>query len=221
MAKRAGVGHVHPHQLRHTLATRMINRGMSLEAIAALLGHRSMRMTLTYARISDRTVAEEYFRVTQAVEASYESGEPFPASVEGANMRRIAAEHRRLLGNGHCTRPTGLDCTFESVCERCGFFETGPQFLTILRRQRDDAVDHGQDDRVELLERLHRRHRRRGLTVLRWLSAQGLWITHVIAPVGHQSGAVASESRQIRWIWATGWCDRQSCQRFRVAPGAR
>ena len=80
----------------------MINRGMSLEAIAVLLGHRSMRMTLTYARISDRTVAEEYFRVTQAVEASYESGEPLPASVEGTNMRRIAAEHRRLLGNGHC-----------------------------------------------------------------------------------------------------------------------
>ncbi|HSH58354.1 MAG TPA: site-specific integrase, partial [Acidimicrobiales bacterium] len=61
IAKRAGIGHVHPHQLRHTLATQAINRGMSLEAIAALLGHRSMRMTLTYARISDRTVAEEYF----------------------------------------------------------------------------------------------------------------------------------------------------------------
>jgi hypothetical protein len=111
-----------------------------------------MRMTLTYARISNRTVAEEYFRVTQAVEASYESGEALPASVEGANMRRIAAEHRRLLGNGHCTRPTGLDCTFESVCERCGFFETGPQFLTILRRQRDDADRHGQEDRAQLLE---------------------------------------------------------------------
>jgi hypothetical protein len=125
---------------------------MSLEAIAALLGHRSMRMTLTYARISNRTVADEYFRVTQAVEANYRSGEPLPADLEGVNMRRIAAEHRRLLGNGHCTRPTGLDCTFESVCERCGFFETGTQFLTILRRQRDDAVDHGQQDRVHLLE---------------------------------------------------------------------
>ncbi len=111
-----------------------------------------MRMTLTYARISNRAVAEEYFRVTQAVEASYESGQPLPASVEGANMRRIAAEHRRLLENGHCTRPTGLDCTFKSVCERCGFFETGPQFLTILRRQRDDADRHGQEDRAQLLE---------------------------------------------------------------------
>ncbi|MGH2372111.1 MAG: tyrosine-type recombinase/integrase [bacterium] len=35
----AGIGHVTPHQLRHTLATQAINRGMSLEAIAALLGH--------------------------------------------------------------------------------------------------------------------------------------------------------------------------------------
>ena len=162
----------------------MINRGMSLEAIAALLGHRSMRMTLTYARISDRTVAEEYFRVTQAVEASYESGEALPASVEGANMRRIAAEHRRLLGNGHCTRPTGLDCTFESVCERCGFFETGPQFLTILRRQRDDAVGHGQEDRVRAPRGLHRGHRRRDVNVVPCPSAQVPWITHVIAPWG-------------------------------------
>jgi integrase len=38
-AARAGIGHVHPHQLRHTLATQAINRGMRLEAIAALLGH--------------------------------------------------------------------------------------------------------------------------------------------------------------------------------------
>jgi site-specific recombinase XerD len=49
-ANDAGLGKVTPHQLRHTLATQAIDRGMSLEAIAALLGHRSMDMTLTYAR---------------------------------------------------------------------------------------------------------------------------------------------------------------------------
>ena len=150
VAKRAGVGHVHPHQLRHTLATRMINRGMSLEAIAALLGHRSMRMTLTYAR---RTwiVAEEYFRVTQAVEESYETGVPLPASVEGANMKRIAAEHRRLLGNGHCTRPIGLDCTFESVCERQVASRPTPVHHPAPPARRD-ADRHGQEDRAQLLE---------------------------------------------------------------------
>jgi len=153
VAKRAGVGHVHPHQLRHTLATQAINRGMSIEAIAALLGHRSMRMTLTYARISDRTVAEEYARVTDAVEARYRSTDPLPADAAGANMQRLAAEaHQRLLGNGHCTRPVALDCQFESICERCGFFETGPEFIPILRRQRDHAADHGQAERAQLFE---------------------------------------------------------------------
>lgn len=146
----AGVGHVHPHQLRHTLATQAINRGMSLEAIAALLGHRSMRMTLTYARISDRTVADEYFRVTEAVEANYANAEPIAADAQGPNMRRLAADHRRLLGNGHCTRPAALDCQFETICERCGFFDTGPQFVTILNRQRDHATANDQPDRAAL-----------------------------------------------------------------------
>ena len=154
VAQRAGVGHVHPHQLRHTLATQAINRGMSLEAIAALLGHRTMRMTLVYARISDRTVADEYFRVTEAVEASYRTSEPVPATAEGTNMRRLAADHRRLLGNGHCTRPAALDCNFETICERCGFFDTGPQFIPLLRRQRDHATDRDQHDRAQIFTSL-------------------------------------------------------------------
>ena len=73
------------------MATQFINRGMSLEVIAALLGHRSMRMTLTYARISNRTVAEEYFRVTQAIEASYENGRTAAGQPRGDQH----ASHRR------------------------------------------------------------------------------------------------------------------------------
>ena len=39
VGRAAGVPGVHPHRLRHTLATQAINRGMRLEAITALLGH--------------------------------------------------------------------------------------------------------------------------------------------------------------------------------------
>lgn len=154
VAKRAGVGHVHPHQLRHTLATQAINRGMSLEAIAALLGHRSMRMTLTYARISDRTIADEYFRVTHDVEDNYRTAQPLPAKATVPTMRHLAADHRRLLGNGHCTRPVSLDCQFETICERCGFYDTGPQFVEILRRQHHDAIDHHDDHRAQVFTEL-------------------------------------------------------------------
>jgi integrase len=72
-ARNAGIGHVHPHQLRHTLATQAINRGMSLEAIAAMLGHKSMRMTLVYARIADRTVADQYYAAANQIDTMYEN----------------------------------------------------------------------------------------------------------------------------------------------------
>jgi site-specific recombinase XerD len=154
VAKRAGIGHVHPHQLRHTLATQSINRGMSLEAIAALLGHRSMDMTLTYARISDDTVAAAYFKVTEAVEAQYYGLSGAAPVRTASSSAQSVSDHHRLLANGHCTRPALLGCAFESVCERCGFFETGPQFLTILKRQGKHADERGQSDRSQIFDGL-------------------------------------------------------------------
>jgi hypothetical protein len=161
VARAAGLGHVHPHQLRHTLATSF--RGISLEAIAALLKHRSMRMTLTYARISDRTVAEEYFKVTEGVEARYRGNDSLPADIDGAKTWRLAADaQRRLLGNGHCTRPRGARLPVRGICERCGFFETGPEFIPMLRRQRNHAADHGDLERTQSFRgRVVRHHRRR------------------------------------------------------------
>lgn len=150
VARRAGVGRVHPHQLRHTLATQCLNRGMSLEAIAALLGHRSPRMTLVYARIADTVVADQYFNATRAVEADT------PAVKPSAGERDATARHRRLLGNGHCTRPLELDCRFQTICEGCGFYQTGPDFITILRRQRDDAAAHDDVVRTTLYDELVR-----------------------------------------------------------------
>lgn len=142
-ASAAGIGHVTPHQLRHSLATQAINRGMSLEAIAALLGHTSMSMTLTYARISDRTVADEYFSVTQQVEALYDTAQALPAEAAGPNMQRLHAEaSRRLLGNGYCTRPHELGCRYETICETCTFFTTTIEFRDHLKAQHNDAQRH-------------------------------------------------------------------------------
>jgi hypothetical protein len=152
-ARAAGIGHVTPHQLRHTLATQAINRGMSLEAIAALLGHRSMRMTLVYARIANRTVADEYFAVSEKVEALYDAPRELPEDAQGAEMRKLRAEmHRRMLGNGYCARPVDLDCHFESICESCTFFQTTIEFRPTLQRQRDDALAKGQLGRQKIFD---------------------------------------------------------------------
>jgi len=159
VARTAEIGHTSPHQLRHTLATQAINRGMSLEAIAALLGHRSLRMTLVYARIADRTVANEYFAVSEKVEALYDQPQALPADAEGGEMAKLRREmDRRMLGNGYCARPVEMDCHFESICESCSFFVTTIEFKPTLLRQRDDAFAKGQVGRQKifdgLLERL-------------------------------------------------------------------
>jgi hypothetical protein len=151
----AGIANMHPHRLRHTLATQAINRGMSLEAIAALLGHRSMRMTLVYARIADRTLANEYYAVTEQVEALYTATPVLPPDAEGRRLRQLRVETtRRLLGNGYCTRPAELDCVFESICETCTHYETGLEFHPVLLRQRDHAIEHDQPERAELFNTL-------------------------------------------------------------------
>jgi hypothetical protein len=41
-------------------------------------GRRSLDMTLRYARIANRTVADEYFAVTEKVEALYGQGNRYP-----------------------------------------------------------------------------------------------------------------------------------------------
>jgi site-specific recombinase XerD len=150
----AGLPHIHPHQLRHTLATQAINRGMSLEAIAAMLGHRSMDMTLRYAKIANRTVAEEYFAVTDKVDTLYAQAGSLPADTIGPNMARLRREHHRHLGNGYCTRPAELDCAFESICETCTFFQTSIEFRPTLQAQHDDAAAKDQDHRADLFGQL-------------------------------------------------------------------
>ena len=131
---------------------------MSLDAIAALLGHKTLAMTMVYARIADTTVAEEYFAVTEKVEALYDRPRQLPADNEGTEMRKLRSEmHRRMLGNGYCARPVETDCHFESICESCTFFVTTIQFRPTLQAQRDDAQRKGQHGRQKIFNRLLQR----------------------------------------------------------------
>jgi integrase len=156
IARRAGLTtNVHPHRLRHTFATQAINRGMTIDVIAALLGHRSLDMTRRYAQISNRVVADEYAAVAAKVEALYNTGEQLDSDAIGPNMRRVRNEvHHRLLGNGWCQRPAQLDCSFESICESCVHFATDHTFQPVVLRQRDHAAANDQTHRAELLTQL-------------------------------------------------------------------
>jgi hypothetical protein len=121
-----------------------------------LIGDAStLRGDAHYARIADKTVADEYFAVTEKVEALYDQPRRLDADDEGTEMRRLRAEmHRRMLGNGSCARPVEMDCHLESICESCTFFVTTIEFRPTLQRQRDDAADKGQVGRQKIFDGL-------------------------------------------------------------------
>ncbi len=135
---------------------------MSLEAVAAMLGHKTLRMTLVYARVADHTVADAYDRVADQVDALYTKPAGLRTNRNGsAAMTQLAVEYeRRMLGNGWCNRPTQLDCQFESICESCAYYTTDASFEPVLNAQRDHAAAHGQHQRVDLFEMLLDRHQR-------------------------------------------------------------
>jgi integrase/recombinase XerD len=56
------------HCLRHTFASELLNAGMRLECLQQLLGHQSIEMTRRYARLTDNTRKEEYFRAMRVIE---------------------------------------------------------------------------------------------------------------------------------------------------------
>jgi integrase/recombinase XerD len=56
-ARRAGLGTVHAHRLRHTTASRTLNAGASLEEVAHLLRHASPATTTIYAKTDQTRLA--------------------------------------------------------------------------------------------------------------------------------------------------------------------
>jgi len=56
------------HALRHTFASELLNAGMRLECLQQLLGHSSIEMTRRYARLTDVTRKDEYFRAMAKIE---------------------------------------------------------------------------------------------------------------------------------------------------------
>ncbi|MFZ0664853.1 MAG: tyrosine-type recombinase/integrase [Acidimicrobiales bacterium] len=141
-AELAGIGHVTPHQLRHTFATALINAGVSLQALMALLGHVSAEMSLRYGRLFDHTVRAEYERALDLAKSRIgplpKGRVRIPVTADG-DWRDAPAIKARLAG-GYCLRaPAQGSCPYANICEHCPNFRTDAASQAVLSAQRVDA----------------------------------------------------------------------------------
>lgn len=60
LGKVAKVENAHPHRFRRTLATNLLDRGMNIQDVAAILGHADLKTTQIYCYISQSNVKAAY-----------------------------------------------------------------------------------------------------------------------------------------------------------------
>jgi hypothetical protein len=133
--------------MRHTYATALVNAGVSLQALMALLGHVSAEMSLRYGRLFDATVRDEYERALTL--AKQQLGPVLPERTAlplvdvtgGTTDWRQAPLIKARLAGGYCLRTAAQGaCSYANICEHCPNLRTDATFLPILAAQRVDAA---------------------------------------------------------------------------------
>lgn len=81
--KRAKLGSVRLHDLRHSFASDALNAGAPLALVGAMLGHRSVRTTQRYAHVANEALQRAVELAGNAIEAS---------AIEGAEVVRLRGE---------------------------------------------------------------------------------------------------------------------------------
>jgi site-specific recombinase XerD len=99
-AKRAGCADsrpISPHRLRHTWASEMLRCGMSLPVLMQLMGHKDIRMTLRYLKVTQPDLQREFHKARQNTAVAYN----VPSISTSATTADLAGICKSLTGIRH------------------------------------------------------------------------------------------------------------------------
>ena len=155
-----------PHQLRHTYATALVNAGMSLQALMALLGHVTAEMTLRYATLASPALRAAYDeaigKARPRLPIIVNDRPVLPSKIDWLRGEML----KTRVAHGYCSRHlTAGACPYANICEHCDNYVPAPKFTPALQDQladvqalRDDAERRGWTTETtrhqELIERL-------------------------------------------------------------------
>jgi integrase len=151
--------HVTPHQWRHTFGTRLINNEVPQETVRRLLDHDSHAMTSHYARLSDKTIREQWERARKVNIAGEQLAADTGPLAEAVWMKNNLARAKMALPNGFCALPLQSKCELANACLTCPVFVTTPEFLPQHRRQLEQTqtlitqADHNGHQRLAEMNR--------------------------------------------------------------------
>ena len=75
MRRRAGLPELRMHDLRHSFASFLVNRGISLYVVQDLLGHSSAKTTQRYAHLAPKTLSDAADTVAQLLDRAERAGD--------------------------------------------------------------------------------------------------------------------------------------------------
>ena len=133
--------HFTPHQWRHTLGTRMINRDVPQEVVRRILDHDSAEMTAHYARLHDTTVRRHWEQARKVnIAGQAVVLDPSGPLAEAAWAKQRLGRVTQALPNGYCGLPVQKTCPHANACLTCPMFITTPEFLPQHRDHRQQVI---------------------------------------------------------------------------------
>jgi integrase len=133
--------HLQPHQWRHTLGTRLINRDVPQEVVRRILDHDSHAMTAHYARIHDSTIRRHWEAARKVnINGQTVTLDPGGQLADAAWARQRAGRATQALPNGYCGLPLIKQCPHANACLTCPMFVTTPEFLPQHHAQRQATL---------------------------------------------------------------------------------
>lgn len=133
--------HLTPHQWRHTLGTRLINRDVPQEVVRRILDHDSAEMTSHYARLHDTTVRRHWEQARKVnISGDTVTVDPSGPLAEAAWAKQRLSRATQALPNGYCGLPLVQSCPHANSCLTCPMFLTTAEFLPQHRQHHQQTL---------------------------------------------------------------------------------